>query len=45
MRKGWKRQAFSKEITQLVVGINFNELDTTRSNVLAKPMILDGIML
>ena len=44
MRKGWKRQAFSKEITQLVVGINFDELDMTHSDMLAKPMILDGIM-
>ena len=45
MRKGWKRQAFSKEITQLVVGVDFDKLDMTRSDMLAKPMIFDGIML
>mgnify|MGYP006144339327 CR=1 FL=1 len=43
MRKGWKRQAFNKEITQLVVSIHLDELNMTCSDMLAKPMVLDSI--
>ena len=42
MRKGRKRQAFSKEVTQLIMRVNLDQLDI---QMLPKPIILDGIML
>ena len=44
MGKGLVWQTFCEQITQLVGGGNFNELDLAGNDMLTKPMVLDGVV-